>query len=106
MANPVTAYKFLMDAIFCGVTYFDEVKVYFKRHIGVLKSEFSKSNPHLTLDLANEDDIYARHTAWMDELKVNFAGALGKDRLYHRPCGFLNDQQIWLVGVLVSYFQN
>jgi len=36
-------------------------------------------------------------------MKGNFSAALGRDRMYHRPCGFLNDQQIWLVGVLMQY---
>jgi hypothetical protein len=70
-----------------------------------LKEDFAKGNPHLTLDLNDTDDITARHNAFMDELKVNFSSALSKERLYHRPCGFLNDQQIWLVGVLMKYFE-
>lgn len=52
----------------------------------------------------NTEDIVARHNAFIDEMKGNFSAALGKDRLHHRPCGFLNDQQIWLVGVLMQYF--
>ena len=31
---------------------------------------------------------------------------LGKDRLYERACGFVTDQQIWLLGVLRKYFMN
>ena len=31
------------------------------------------------------------HDAFVGELKVKFSAALGKDRLYNRPCGFLND---------------
>lgn len=49
-------------------------------------------------------DILNIHDAEIEEMKVNFSTALGKDRLYHRPCGFLNDQQIWLLGVLLNYF--
>jgi len=79
--------------------------MYFKLHVDQLKDDFAKSNPHLTLDLNNTDDIIARHSAFLDELKVNFSSALGKERMYHRPCGFLNDQQIWLVGVLMKYFE-
>lgn len=30
--------------------------------------------------------------------------ALGKDRMYRRPCGSVNDNQIWLLGVLLKYF--
>jgi len=29
--------------------------------------------------------------------------ALAKDRMYHRPCGFVTDQQIWMLGVLLKY---
>lgn len=89
--DPVKAYRFLLDAIYTGVTYFDEIKAYFSLHVDALKDTFSKNNPHLTLDLNNNDDIKARHNAFVDELKVNFSSALGKDRMYHRPCGFLND---------------
>lgn len=31
------------------------------------------------------------HDAHIGELKSDFSGALGKDRLYHRPFGFIND---------------
>jgi len=31
------------------------------------------------------------YTAWMNELKNDFSAALVKDRLYHKPSGFLND---------------
>lgn len=81
----------LLDAIYSGVTYFDEIKLFFKENVAELAGEFAKSNPHLPLDLKNTDDINARHVAFIDEMKVNFSAALGKDRLYHRPCGFLND---------------
>jgi hypothetical protein len=32
------------------------------------------------------------YDAWINELKTEFSSALSKDRLYHKPCGFLNDQ--------------
>ena len=32
--------------------------------------------------------------------------ALGKDRMYKRPCGAVTDQQIWMLGVLTKYFVN
>ena len=65
-----------MDAIYTGVTYFEEAKAYFSKHVDVLKTEFEKNNPHLTLDLNDENDIKARHGAFVDELKVNFSTAL------------------------------
>jgi hypothetical protein len=51
----------------------------------------------------NKKDIINMHTATVNEWKNNFSAALNKDRLYHKPCGFLNDQQIWLVGVQCRY---
>jgi len=30
--------------------------------------------------------------------------ALGRDRMYKRPCGAVTDQQIWMLGVLLKYF--
>jgi len=80
-----------LDAIYTGVTYFDEIKAYFKKHVDVLKNEFQKLNPHLNLNMDDTDDINARHNAACDELRTNFSAALGKERMYHRPCGFLND---------------
>ena len=39
-------------------------------------------------------------------MKNDFSTSLGKDRLYHKPCGFLNDQQIWMLGVNLQYLIN
>jgi len=39
----------------------------------------------------NKKDIVNMHTATVNEWKNNFGAALNKDRLYHKPCGFLND---------------
>jgi hypothetical protein len=59
---------------------------------------------HIEVKEETKKDILNMHSAFINELKVNFASALSKDRLYHRPCGFLNDQQIWLLGVQTQYF--
>ena len=58
-----SAYRYLLDAIYTGVTYFDEAKRFFKENVGVLAGEFAKNNPHLTLDMAKSEDIIARHGA-------------------------------------------
>lgn len=58
-----TAYRYLLDAIYSGVTYFDEIKSFFKDNVDVLADEFAKNNPHLPLDMANKEDIIARHAA-------------------------------------------
>lgn len=44
------------------------------------------------------------HDAFISEIKIQFSSCLGKDRLYNRPCGFLNDQMIWIVGVNLQYY--
>lgn len=53
-----------------------------------------------------EQDILNMHDANINELKSSFSTALGKDRMYHRPCGFLNDQQIWMLGIQTQYMLN
>ena len=32
------------------------------------------------------------HEAYITEMKTTFMNALGKDRMYQRPCGFVTDQ--------------
>lgn len=51
MKDAKSAYRYLLDAIYTGVTYFEEIKDYFKNNIDVLAEEFAKNNPHLTLDM-------------------------------------------------------
>jgi len=43
------------------------------------------------------------HEAFLNEISTSFMAALGKDRMYKRPCGSVNDNQIWMIGVLVKY---
>ena len=52
----------------------------------------------------NEKDILNMHEAWLNEIKNDFSAALSKDRLYHKPAGFINDQQSWIIGVQMHYF--
>ena len=40
----------------------------------------------------------------VNDMKTQFMAALGKDRMYKRPCGSVTDQQIWMIGVLLKYF--
>ena len=40
----------------------------------------------------------------INDLKTTFMAALGRDRMYKRPCGAMTDQQIWMLGVLLKYF--
>ena len=74
---------------------FDEAIAYFKEHYTILAPIYvaSKKLP-IEVKPDTEQDIKNMHDANINELKVAFSTALGKDRMYHRPCGFLNDQQI------------
>lgn len=56
------------------------------------------------IDKNNKEEVIKLHEAYVNEIKSAFSSALGKDRLYQRPVGFMQDQQIWIVGVLVRYF--
>ena len=60
--------------------------------------------PPETLDRNNREEMENLHEAHLSEIRNNFMTALGKDRMYKRPCGSVNDSQIWMIGVLVKYF--
>jgi len=82
-----------MNAVYRGVTYFDEVIAFFTANYSELAPSFLEHKGlkvEVTAD--NQKDILNMHDAFIGELKVSFSAALGKDRLYNRPCGFLNDQ--------------
>ena len=80
-----------MDAVVRGVTYFEELTALFKDNFKELAPVWIKSKG-VSVDIKEEKDIQNMHEAFIQELKVTFSAALGKDRLYNRPCGFLNDQ--------------
>ena len=102
--DPVKAYQNLVKALQMGVTFFEDAITYFKEHYDVLAPVYVKTKS-LPVEVKEDTkkDIINMHDAFISELKVGFSGALGKDRLYHRPCGFLNDQQIWMLGVQIQY---
>jgi len=56
------------------------------------------------IDKDNKEEVIKLHEAYANEIRTAFSSALGKDRLYKRPVGFMQDQQIWMIGVLVRYF--
>lgn len=62
--------------------------------------------PSSLVDKDNKQEVLNLHEAYINELKTTFSQALQKDRLYLRPVGFLQDQQIWMIGVLTKYFVN
>ena len=103
--NVEAAYTYLLNALIRGVTFFDEMVAFFRQNYAELAPLYLKNqNLQIEVNEENEKNILNMHEAWVGELKVGFSTALGKDRLYHRPCGFLNDQQIWMVGVQLEYF--
>ena len=83
---------------------FDEATEYFKAHYNELAPVYVKEKK-LPVEVKPEtqQDIMNMHDAHIKEMKVAFSTALGKDRMYHRPCGFLNDQQIWMLGIQIEY---
>lgn len=60
--------------------------------------------PPATVDRNDKSQMENLHEAMINDLKTNFMAALGRDRMYKRPCGAVTDQQIWMIGVLQKYF--
>lgn len=61
----------------------------------------SKKIESVTIDKKTE--VINLHDAYVKEIQERFVVALGKDRMYKRPCGSVTDQQIWMIGVLMKY---
>lgn len=101
----VKAYKQLFKAVTRGVTYFDQLHAYFKENIDALSATFCEiSAIPATVDRNDKAQLENLHEAMINDLKTTFMAALGKDRMYKRPCGAVTDQQIWMIGVLLKYF--
>ena len=60
----------------------------------------------LEVTAENETNIRNMHNAMLTDMKAQFGSALSKDQIYKRPCGFLNEQQFWMLGVQIEYFIN
>jgi hypothetical protein len=103
--NPVLAYKHLTRAVTMGVTFFDQLNDYFKDNYDTLMETFIRARkPGEDPATQVRQEVLNLHEAHVTELKTNFMAALGRDRMYKRPCGSVTDQQIWMVGVLTKYF--
>jgi TPR repeat protein len=99
------SYAFFEKALLYGVSMFDEFHGLFRAHFDVLAPIFlTVKKPTTMINKDNNEEVVKLHEAYVNEMKTAFSGALGKDRLYKRPVGFMQDQQIWMVGVLVRYF--
>lgn len=100
MFNPEVAYKSLISCLEYGVTYYDEAQQYFRQHFDKLAPTFVKERKvPMELSEENKEDICKMHDAYINEMRTDFSGALGKDRLYHNAAGFVKDQLSWLIGV-------
>lgn len=87
-----------------GVTFFDQMNEYFKDNYDVLVEDFLKvRKPGADVSKEVKQEVLNLHEAHVNELKTNFMAALGRDRMYKRPCGSVTDQQIWMLGVLTKY---
>jgi hypothetical protein len=103
----VQAYKYVTKAVTRGVAFFDQMHIFFKEHYAKLAPIFiDLKKPPSELTVENEKEIINMHEAYINEINLTFSGALSKDRMYHRPAGFVTDQQIWMMGVLIKYFVN
>ncbi|TNV72802.1 hypothetical protein FGO68_gene17252 [Halteria grandinella] len=99
------AYHYFEKALLTGVSFFDEFHGLFKQHQDTLSPIFlEKKQPNTLIQKDNKTEVLNLHEAYVSEMKSSFSAALGKDRLYQRAVGFMQDQQIWMVGVLARYF--
>lgn len=105
VANPEVAYKWLMQALQYGITHYDDANKYFREHFDVLAPKFVASRKlALEVNEKTKADILNMHDAFVNELRADFSAGLSNDRLYHKPAGFINDQQSWMIGVQMHYF--
>ena len=81
------------------------MKKFFSDNYEVLAPVFSdfRKPPQ---EMTTRKEIENLHDAYLNELQETFMAKLGKDRIYQRAAGFLTDQQIWQIGVLMKYYLN
>jgi hypothetical protein len=48
--------------------------------------------PSALINKDNKEEVIKLHEAFVNEIKTSFSAALGKDRLYQRAVGFMQDQ--------------
>jgi hypothetical protein len=73
-----------------------------------VKPVYMKQKASICKLMNNEDktEMENCHKGLTEELKNSFSRALGEDRMYKRPCGFIDDQHIWMMGVQLKYAIN
>ena len=102
--NVPQAYKYLTKAVVMGVTFFDQMHRFFCENYEVLAPVYIEmKKPPSSVNVEKREDIENMHKGYVDEMKTTFSNALGKDRMYHQPCGYIEDKQIWMVGTLLKY---
>lgn len=103
--NVKKAYKYFEKALLNGVSFFEEFQGLFAQNYDELSPIFLQSNKQSAMiNKDNKEEVIKLHEAYINEIKTSFSQALGRDRLYQRPAGFMQDQQIWMIGVLTRYF--
>ena len=89
----VKAYKQLTKAVSRGVTFYDQLHEYFKDNLAALGPVFCEiRNPPETVDRNDQIQLENLHEAMINDQKQQFMAALGRDRMYKRPCGAVTDQ--------------
>lgn len=87
------AYLIIEKAVLRGVSFFDEFHALFRDNYDELSPLFLASKKPTTLiDTTIKADVLNLHAAYLGEMKLTFSQAMGKDRLYNRPVGFMQDQ--------------
>lgn len=99
------AYSYFEKALLYGVSFFEEFQGLFTANFDLLAPIFlTVKKPAALINKDSREEVTKLHEAYVNEIRSSFSAALGKDRLYQRPVGFMQDQQIWMIGVLVRYF--
>jgi hypothetical protein len=90
--DPKIAYRHLIKAVTMGVSFFEEMNSYFKDNYDLISPDFIKTRkPGVDPAAEVKQEILNLHEAYVNELKTNFMAALGRDRMYKRPCGSVTD---------------
>lgn len=71
---------------------FDKLQELFKNNYDELAPVFIQSKkPSALINKDNKQDVLNLHEAYINDLRNSFSTALGKDRLYLRPAGFIQE---------------
>lgn len=67
------------------------MNAFFKDNYDVLAPVFLETKKPAGLTVENKTEIQNLHDAFVNEIQQNFMAALGRDRMYKRPCGSVTD---------------